>query len=172
MTDFIMYKGTTQPITISVLDTDNTTPTDLSFATEASWVCVAYPPDAAPATVLEKTMSNGDIRINPGSDGDDDDVQNTIAFSILPNDDAELVVGFYAHEARIMFGPEEYVVYPYPPTPSNWATFEIIESLTRGAEPGHTDSLVSEMPPVNLTAPAIPRHEPPKAPSYKNKFRG
>jgi hypothetical protein len=152
--DFTMYKGTTQPVYISVFyepvpPATTGLPADLSMASDALWVCV----DAQhQVDVLKKRVSTSDITIiaQPGAVSS---VTNTLYFNIHPTDDTVLVPGQYDHEARVIFGNDEFVVYPYPPPTT--ATFTVYKSLTRGAEPGHTAQVsrpTTRMPPAFLNA--------------------
>jgi hypothetical protein len=172
-----MYKGTTQPVYISVFNIPVPpatvgTPVSLSTAT-ALWVCVNLNDEtpANPTIVLTKNCTgapcNGggtsaiSVQQNPNSD---DTTPNTLYFEIVPGDFSDsstgLIAGQYSHEARVIIdSANEYVVYPYPPqVPPVVATFSVIKSLTRGAEyvsgnsgPKHTDSL-ERMPPAYLEA--------------------
>lgn len=151
--DFTMYKGTTQPVYISLFykpvpPETSGLPADLSTASEVLWVCV----DAQrQLDVLKKSKSTLDITIIP-QPGALSLIPNTLFFNIHPTDDSVLVSGQYDHEARIIFGSSEFVVYPYPPPAT--ATFTVYKSFTRGAESGHTAQVsrpVTKMPPAFLT---------------------
>ena len=122
--DFTMYKGTTQPVNLSVFyapvpPATTGLPADLSAVTEALWACVDV---QLQHTILEKRITSGDILLS----------DNNLLFNIVPTDDATLIEGQYEHEMRLMFGTSEYVVYPTPPGAS--ATFTVYRSFTRGAE--------------------------------------
>lgn len=122
--DFTMYKGTTQPIHIAVYyapvpPATVGDPADLGALTNAIWSCV----DAQQQhEVLKKSATTGGILVSA----------NVLLFSIAPSDDATLIAGQYEHELRLIFGANEYVVYPTPPGAS--ATFTVFRSFTRSAE--------------------------------------
>jgi hypothetical protein len=144
--DFTMYKGTTQPVYISVFY-ESGPAADLSAASDALWVCV----DAQhQVDILKKRVSTSDIIIIAQPEAASQ-VTNTLYFNIHPTDDTVLVSGQYDHEARVIFGNDEFVVYPYPPPTT--ATFSVYKSLTRGAETGHTPQVsTTSMPPAFLNA--------------------